>query len=259
MTDFRPANEDDLPDLHRVWWSADPFEAFNDNPWFGHVLRTGSMMVATLEDRVVGFAGVRRVGETSVVSDCFVAPEQQGLGIGTSLLSLLLSEERPVMTFASSDPKAHSLYRRFGMTRQWDCHYVQGDPAGVDRGTSKVVEVDGYPVTDTDLPHLRDDLSCRFLQGGGGHAAVAADAIESSLLAAAGNPVELLAAVLGWAADRGDQRMKGHLSDRHPVFQPLIDSGFVVTGADTLMASPGAQVPDPRRITFNGDILNLDH
>ena len=216
------------------------------------------MMVATLDEQIVGFAGVRRIGETSVVSDCFVAPEQQGRGIGGALLSRLLPQ-RPAMTFASSDPKAHSLYRRFGMHRQWDCHYVEGDPARVDRGTSKVVEVDGYPVADTDLPHLRDDLSCRFLQGGGGHAAVAADAIESSLLAAAGNPMELLTAVLGWAADRGDQLMKGHLSDRHPMFQRLVDSGFVVTGADTLMASPGAQVPDPSRITFNGDILNLDH
>jgi hypothetical protein len=63
--------------------------------------------------------------------------------------------------------------------------------------------------------------------------------------------------VLGWAADRGDHRAKPHLSDRHPAFPRLIEAGFVVTGADTLLPSSGARVPDPTRATFNGDILRL--
>ena len=73
----------------------------------------------------------------------------------------------------------------------------------------------------------------------------------------AGDPVGMLNAVFGWAADRGDHRAKLHLSDRHPAFPRLIEAGFVVTGADTLMASSGARVPDPTRVTFNGDILRL--
>ena len=257
MIDFRAATMGDLPDIHRIWWAADPFDAFNDNPWFAHVLRTGSMMVATIDRRLVGFSGVRRIGETTVVSDCFVDPDHQGRGVGTGLLSRLVPEERPVMTFASSDPKARSLYSRFGMAVHWDCHYVVGDPAGIDRGVTMVLEVDGYPLVDLDLPHLRDDLACRFLEAGGGHAAVAAKEIESSVIAHAGDSARLLTAVLGWAADRGDHLMNLHLSDRHPMFSVLIDAGFVVNAADTLMASPGAQVPDPTRITFNGDILGL--
>jgi GNAT superfamily N-acetyltransferase len=258
MIDFRPATIPDLPEIHRIWWAADPFDAFNDNPWFGHVLRTGSMMVATINFRPIGFAGVRQVEGTTVVSDCFVLPDHQGQGVGTQLLSRLVSGDRPVMTLASSDPKARALYARFGMAVQWDCHYLEGDPGRVDRGEAEVQEVSGYPVEESDLPHLRDDLRCRFLEVGGGHAAVAADEIESSVVTPAGDPGGMLTAVLGWAADRGDHRVKLHLSDRHWAFPRLIEAGFVVTGADTLMASPGAQVPDPTRVTFNGDILGLE-
>jgi GNAT superfamily N-acetyltransferase len=257
VIDFRPATRDDLPDVHRIWWAADPWDAFNDNPWFGHVLRTGSMLVATYDDRPVGFAGVRQIGKTLVVSDCFVDPDHQGQGVGTGLLSRLVPGDRPVMTLASFDPKARALYARFGMAAQWDCHYVEGDPARVDRGDAKAKEVTGYPAADFDLSHLRDDLLCRFLESEGGHAAVAADEIESSVVTPAGDPVGMLTAVLGWAADRGDHLVKLHLSDRHPAFPPLIEAGFVVTGADTMMASPGAEVPDPARVTFNGDILGL--
>lgn len=258
MIDFRPATTDDLPDLHRIWWAADPWDAFHDNPWFGHALRTGSMMVATNDGRPVGFAGVRQVGETMVVSDCFVDPDHQGQGVGTGLLSRLLPADRPVMTLASSDPKARALYTRFGMEAKWDCHYLEGDPSRVDRGDAQVFEASGYPVEKSDLPHLRDDLGCRFLDVEGGHAAVAAADIESSVVPPVGDPIRVLTAVLGWTADRGDRRMNLHISDFHPVFPVLIEAGFVVKAADTLMASPGAAVPDPTRITFNGDILNLE-
>jgi GNAT superfamily N-acetyltransferase len=257
MIDSRSATVADLPEIHRIWWAADPFDAFNDNPWFGHVLRTGSMLVATIDVRPIGFAGARQVGGTTVVSDCFVLPDHQGQGVGTELLSRLVPGDRPVMTLASSDPKARALYTSFGMTVQWDCHYLEGDPGRVERVVGLVLEASGYPVEESDPMHLRDDLRCRFLETGGGHAAVAVDEIESSVVTPAGDPVGVLTAVLGWAADRGDHPVKLHLSDRHPAFPGLIEAGFVVTGADTLMASPGAQVPDPTRVTFNGDILRL--
>lgn len=87
-------------------------------------------MVATSDRRPVGFAGVRQVAGTTVVSDCFVDPDHQGQGVGTELLSRLVPHDRPVMTFASSDPKARALYRRLGMAARWDCHYLERDPGG---------------------------------------------------------------------------------------------------------------------------------
>lgn len=257
MIELRPATSEDLPAVHRVWWAADPLEAGNDNPWFRHVLRTGSMMAAMFEGRVIGFAGVRRVGETCVVSDCFVDPDHQAQGVGSRLLSELAPPGRPVMTLASSDPKARSLYSRLGMVPQWKCQYLQGDPTRVERALTPVLEVDRYPVAESDRPHLTEDLQCRFLEAGKGCAAVGVDSIESSLVPLPSGPIESLTAVLGWMADRGDHQVNLHLSERHPVFPLLIDAGFTVTGADTLMASAGAEVPDPTRMTFNGDILRL--
>lgn len=258
MIEVRPATVEDLPGVHRVWWAADPLDARNHNPWFGHVLRTGSMMAAMFEGRVIGFAGARRVGKTCVVSDCFVDPDHQARGIGTRLLSQLVPPGRPVMTLASSDPKAHSLYSRFEMVPQWDCQYVEGDPTRVERGMTPVLEVDRYPVAESDRPHLAEDLRCTFLQAGNGCAAVGIDSVESCLVPTPDAPIDVVTAVLGWMAERGDRNVKLHLSERHPVFPLLIDAGFIVTGTDTLMASAGAEVPDPTRVTFNGDILRLD-
>ena len=257
MIRYRAATVDDLPEIHRVWWAADPFDEFAQNPWFGHVLRTGSMTVASTEGRIIGFAGVRRVGQTTVLSDCFVDPEHQARGVGRGMLSRLLPSERPVMTLASQDPKARALYSRFGMIPQWDCHYVEGHPARVENGRALVSETGNYPVDESDLPHLRDDLRCRFVETGAANAAVAADEIQSSILQATGDPVQELTAVLGWMAGTGLELAKLQISDGHPLFPLLMDSGFTVTDTDTLMAGRGAAVPDPTRITFNGDILRL--
>ena len=258
MTRFRAATVSDLPDIHKVWWAADPFKASQDNPWFGHVLRTGSMMVATVDERVIGFAGIRQVGATTVVSDCFVDPAEQARGVGTGLLSHLLTGGGPVMTMASRDPKARSLYSRFGMAPQWECHYVEGDPFRLDGSGGLVGEVSHYPIADSDLRHLRDDLGCRLVEAGEGNAALSADAVESSLVTPSGNPRKTMSEILGWAAKRGRRKVSLHLSDRHPGFSYLVEADFTLTAVDTLFASPGAEVPDPTRTTFNGDILRLD-
>ncbi len=72
------------------------------------------MVVATEDDEVLGFAGHRMVWRTNVVSDCFVDPARQSLGIGTKMLTYLLPDDGPGMTLASDDPKAHSLYSNWG-------------------------------------------------------------------------------------------------------------------------------------------------
>ena len=259
MIEFRAATEDDLPGIHRVWWAADPFHEFSYNPWFAHVLRTGTMIVASVEARVVGFAGVRRVGETTVVSDCFVAPDYQARGVGTRLLSRLVSPESSVMTLASQDPKARSLYARFGMAPKWECHYVEGSPAAVDGGGAPAAEVGSYPVADSDLPHLREGLGCRFVATRSGSVAVAAESIESSIVSTSEDAAPTLTAALGWMAGSAMQSAKVNLSDLHPAFPLLVDAGFTITDTDMLMAGPGAEVPDPTRITFNGDILRLSY
>ena len=257
MIEYRPATGSDLSAIHRIWWAADPFHEFTDNPWFRHVLRTGTMIVASTEGGLVGFAGVRTVGETTVVSDCFVDPRYQARGVGTGLLSRLVPPESPVMTLASEDPKARSLYSRFGMATKWECHYVEGDPAGLNDGVAPVEETGTYPVEDSDLFHLRAALGCTFVASQSGSAAIAADSVESSIGLGRGDSGHNLTAALAWMARSGIELAKLHLSDLHPAFRRLMESGFTSTGVDVLMAAPGAEVPDPTRVTFNGDILRL--
>ena len=249
----------DLPAIHRIWWAADPFHEFADNPWFSHVLRTGTLIAASTEGGLVGFAGVRKVGETTVVSDCFVDPRYQARGVGTGLLSRLVPPEGPVMTLASEDPKARSLYSRFGMTSKWECHYVEGDPAGLKDGRAPAEETGSYPVADSDLPHLRAALGCTFVAAESGRAAIAADSVESSIVLGRGDSGRALTSALAWMARSGLHLAKLHLSDLHPAFPLLMESGFTITGVDMFMSAPGAEVPDPTRITFNGDILRLSY
>jgi GNAT superfamily N-acetyltransferase len=260
MIDLRPATRADLDGMHRVWWAADSWAGATrkDNPWFGHVLRTGSMLVAAQGAEVVGFAGVRLVRSTTVVSDCFVHPDHQSRGIGTSLLTALVPSELPVMTFASADPKARSLYRRLGMRPQWECHHVTGDPRNLPAEASTVTEVDSYPIDESDLPHLRDDLGCVFVEAGKGRGALAGGSVESSRLSPGGSPAESLPAMLAWMAARGVETADIQIAEAHPAFHLLVAAGFAIGDSDLLMASQGAATPDPTRMTFNGDILRLD-
>ena len=264
MIDLRPATTSDLAAIHEVWWAADlgagtPESDRKQNPWFGHVLRTGTMLVATIDDEIVGFAGHRLVGATSVISDCFVDPVHQGKGIGTSMVVALLHSNRPIMTLSSEDPKARSLYRRFGMIPQFECRYLKGDPRAMPRADLPVVEVGGYPVSSTDLPHLRDDLGCQFLEvgaaGTGSRGAIGRNSVESSWIAPGADAVSVASALLGWMAASGSEQVKLQVGETHPAFPELERVGFEVIGTDMLMASPGAEVPDPTRVTFNGDIL----
>lgn len=242
MTQVRLAGAGDLPEMHRIWWATGSSPG-KHNPWFAHVLRTGRMVVAIDGDQVVGFAGRRMVWQTNVISDCFVDPARQGAGIGTAMLTFLIPLGEPVMTLASDDPKAHSLYRRWGMRPVVDCPYLRAK--GIERVI--MVESDSYPIPSADLPHLRDDLGCRFVQAQHSVAAVTDHSIESSLLAAGDDPIAFFGALLG-----GNRSVEIQMSESHPAFGTF---ECEETFRDTLMATPDAQIPDPRRVTFNGDLL----
>lgn len=251
------AEPNDLDDLHRVWWSTEPAdEPKKHNPWFSHVLQTGTMVVVEVEHRVVGFAGYRRVGNTGVISDCFVEPGFQGAGVGTRLLAAVVDGISPVMTLASDHARAAPLYRRYGMEPIVACHYVAGQPSKVPRGVP-VQESPFYPVDVSDLPHLRGGLGCTFLQVSDSLVAVTRGSIESSWVAPNDDPMEVIASAVGYLADMGSREVEIQLGEDHAALTWLLEVGFRITFSDTLMASPEASVPDTKRITFNGDFLRI--
>jgi GNAT superfamily N-acetyltransferase len=252
---FRPAGVDDLGDLHEIWWATQPDEQGRDNPWWSHVLVTGSILVAVVDTQVVAFAGLRHLGSTAVISDCFVRPDLQGQRIGTGMLERLVARDRPVMTLASDDPKALSLYRRFGMNPVAMCHYVAVDPRRF-RETLPIREMAEFPIPVHDIPHLADHLHCTFLAiGEASSAAVTSDSIETSVVGQTDDPAQVIGSVLAWMSARGSTKVEIQISDAHGAYQSLTESGFVVKYSDTLMASLGANVPYYWRVTFNGDLL----
>ena len=248
--ELRPAGESDLPGLHLVWWATG--EEQRQNPWFSHVLRTGKMMVAVAGAEVVGFAGVRRLDSTSAVTDCFVHPHHQGRGIGTALLKQLIPPGEPVITLASDHALAAPLYRRLGMRELVACDYLAGDPAPFASSPTPNM-VDSYPADPTDLSYLRHGLHCTFLQGEG-FAAVTPGAVESSIASTEGAE-QLVVGALSHLAQSGSRSVQVQLTPSHPAHRLLLAQGFQLRYSDTLMASPGAVVPDHGRLTFNGDFL----
>ena len=246
LIEFRPADQGDLDEIHRVYWLNDP-DPPRPNPWFAHVLRTGQLALAIATDRVVGFAGYRRLGGTGVVSDCFVDPDFHAQGIGTRMLRFLLPDGDPVMTLASADPKAHSLYRRLGMLPVTDCPYLSTTFVG---GTVAVREVDRYPVPAADLEHLLVDLGARLVEVGTSAAAVTGSSIETSVIGPGDEGPAVIAALLDFVGGRVEIQM----SEQHLAYQSF---EWEEAARDTLMASSGAEVPDHTRITFNGDLLRV--
>lgn len=228
-----------------VWWATEP-KPGEPNPWFGHVLRTGEMAVACDGDRIAGFAGHRRLAKTSVLSDCFVTPEYQGQGIGFRLLDFVLPQGEPLMTLAGTHPAAQALYRKFGMEPVADCPYVRGhashSPLEINPATS-------YPAPPADVAHLVNDFAGRCLAVGRASAAIVTESsIETSVVGTEDDPTEVIGALLAHVGGTVELQ----LSEAHLAYDAF---PWDEVDRDTLMATPGAQLPDITRVTFQGDLL----
>jgi ribosomal protein S18 acetylase RimI-like enzyme len=91
---------------------------------FGHLLATGSTIVALVDEEPVGFGNALRREDVWFLSQLFVRPDVQSGGHGARILDELLS--RPEATGArvrcvvsSSDPRAFGLYMSRGMLPGW--------------------------------------------------------------------------------------------------------------------------------------------
>src|SRR5258708_4900402 len=114
-TVVRSATEADLSEIYSIWYETETVEVDDlpppgANAWFARVLRTGRLVVAADEGRLVGFAGVCQEGPLAVLTDCFVRPAAQSAGIGSALLDAVVPRSGPVATFASTDPRAVPSY-----------------------------------------------------------------------------------------------------------------------------------------------------
>lgn len=129
MVQYRTATSADIDAVHHVWLAT----AYPDSaqraalpvlgvaPWFGHLVDYGSLMVATIDEQVVGFAATITRGSVRFLAECFVLPAHQSQGISKALIALLYADWTGIRcTFASSDRRAVSRYTRAGMTPRWE-------------------------------------------------------------------------------------------------------------------------------------------
>lgn len=125
---IRDATEADVGSCNEVWLSTQPEiggAALPDQPLARHELRTGRLIVAELDDAVVGFGATLTRSSVLYLADLFVAPQHQGRGIGRQVLRALCADhDGPLFTFSSADPRARWLYEQFGMRALEPYHYL---------------------------------------------------------------------------------------------------------------------------------------
>ena len=131
----RPATPDDLPAIRAVAAAhGDVFEEGRPDH-VGHELAHGQLAVAQDEETIVGYGGELNRSGVSYLADLFVHPDRLGLGAGSAIMRQLYPD--PAMgqrfTYASSDPRAISLYVRFGMRPLTPLLYLVGDPTASGR------------------------------------------------------------------------------------------------------------------------------
>lgn len=124
----RPAADGDRPAIARIAAAASEEDGANPR-YVSHLRSYGTLLVAEADGVVRGYCGVRPVGGATMLTDLFVDPERQGGGVGRALLDAALSGAGDVFTFASRDPRAMSLYVRYGMVPRWPLLYLSGPPS----------------------------------------------------------------------------------------------------------------------------------
>jgi hypothetical protein len=230
-------------------------------------------MVGIEGDQIVGFAVSRDHRDATVLTDLFVHPATQGSGIGRSLLMSALDPDRPVMTFASVDPRAIALYVSVGMEARWTAYELSGDPARLHQA-QPISARPGVESLDRLLPldagYLDDHAHPLTVMASGIQIGVAVVDLASpyaeqsdqaevvfSWSRSAEVASQVVIAAAAWAHSRGAAKVTLAIPGPHPALRPIIDAGFRITGTDTFMATPGLVGPDPARITFLGDILEV--
>jgi GNAT superfamily N-acetyltransferase len=124
---LRAATSADLPALMAIWHAT---ETINDEeptpvppvlPEYPHLLRHGQIVIADIADQPRGFIGSVVRSQTLFITDLFVDPAYQSVGIGTTLLRQTLAAypQHLHCTVSSADLRAHSLYIRAGMQPYW--------------------------------------------------------------------------------------------------------------------------------------------
>ena len=141
MFSIRTATMADVPAIHQCWLDTDftpeeqiPVKPLGIAPWFPNLVEHGDMRVAESAGAIIGFAATVTRGRMQYLSECFVRPDWQSMGVTKSLLDALYTDPTLIRcTLASSDRRAVSRYMRAGMTPRWPMYILDlVDPTKLD-------------------------------------------------------------------------------------------------------------------------------
>ncbi len=218
--ELRPTTDGDLPALHAIFLDAigsvflphgfEPpapsLETFSNLQ--GHILRTGTSVVAETDGRVLGYGSSWARGEDWFLASLFVDPAAHGRGLGSALLDAVWTpaSRRRTMTDAIQ-PISNALYGGRGLVPATPLLTFQGRPQIdeplLERGAADLGRIDELAYGfDREVDHLhwsrharrtewRDAYSYAFPDGeigpvAGETPAAAAAALAGELAAAAG-------------------------------------------------------------------------
>lgn len=198
-----------------------------------------------------GFGGTLRRGSITHLGDLFVLPEQQSSGVGRLLLAELLGGDGPKVTFASSDPRAMSLYIRYGLRPWCPLLYLTGPAAALpgppvrEGRPADIAALDamagGGERLDTLAWYAATPGATPYTTGQG--YAFAREAGDEVVIGPAGGatPQDCAEAVLGALASGPPTVATIALPGVHPLVRPLIEAGWRISDMDTLMADDNAR------------------
>jgi GNAT superfamily N-acetyltransferase len=226
-----------------------------DPHYVAHLRGHGRFLVAEVDGRTAGYCGVRRIGEVTMLTDLFVHPDRHGEGTGRRLLDAAFDGAAERSTFASRDPRAMSLYVRYGMVPRWPLLYLSGPPPGAGPARAERVPMAEAGIAEAAL-HGRDrtddyafwatrpDATGLVVREEG--AVVAAGAAGPGqvfhLVTARGHDAAaaLTAALAGLGAP-----VRLCLPGPHPALRRLLDTGWRIEDSDQHLSSrPDLLSPD---------------
>jgi GNAT superfamily N-acetyltransferase len=251
----RPAADEDLPEIARIAAANDDEDGANPR-YVAHLREHGRFVVAADGGGLAGYCGVRPVGADTMLTDLFADPSRHGSGTGRVLLDAALAGAGDLFTFASRDPRAMSLYVRYGMVPRWPLLYLSGTAGPGGRFGLDLVSPEEAAAAEVSL-HGRDrhpdyafwatfpDATGLLVRDGA--TVVAAGAAGGGWLfhlvtASGADPAATLAAALGaFGTDRQGSRSRGRvalcLPGPHPALPSLLEARWRIDDLDHHLSS----------------------
>lgn len=123
---LRRMNPADLPAVMEIETTTFPADAWSEAMMQGELddqPRTRHYVVALIDDRIVGYAGLAAAADQADIQTIAVIAEHRRSGVGTALMTELLAEAvrrgaiEVFLEVRSDNPPAQAMYERFGFER----------------------------------------------------------------------------------------------------------------------------------------------